>query len=506
VGGSASLPPTSVVGQVLTWNIASLTLIDDNISITFDATVDATVATGSVLTNGANLSSTSWPGANPDERTYTDADTSDVGVGETTFIDAVKTVGLVIDADASTDVTPGDTLEYQVTLTNSGADATSVVFTDPIPVGTTYVAASLTASVGTVDDSDPTNLVVNVGPMLDGATVTITFRVTVNAGVAEGFIISNQGSVDSDQTLPEPTDVDGVDPNGDQPTDIPVGGAPSLDNPLRLTKTVFWLVDADLSGDVTPGDTMSYSFVIQNLGDTDLTAVSLTDTVPNGLTPVGGTETITGAGNTISVVGQALSASIPTLPAGSVVTAGVAVTIDGPPLFDTDADPNRETFVNQAAADSAETDPVPSDGNNDPTDARPADLVHRGGRRGRRAGPGRREALVPVHRQRRRRAGGSGRHPRVHHSRHQHRRRRRHQPESRRHHPAGHHAGSGFGGHQPGHRRHRGSGVRQHRRSHAGIDGAGRLPGDGGRGHARRHHHSQPGDRRGRQRAAHAVG
>ncbi len=368
VGGSASLPPTSVVGQVLTWNIASLTLIDDSTSITFDATVDATVATGSVLTNGANLSSTSWPGANPDERSYTDADTSDVGVGETTFIDAVKTVGLAIDADASTDVTPGDTLEYQVTLTNSGADATSVVFTDPIPVGTTYVAATLTSSAGTTDDSDPTNLVVSVGPMLDGATVTITFRVTVDAGVTEGFIISNQGSVDSDQTLPEPTDVDGVDQNGDQPTDIPVGGAPSLDNPLRFTKTVFWLVDADLSGDVTPGDTMSYSFVIQNLGDTDLTAVSLTDTVPNGLTPVGGTETISGAGNTISVVGQALSASIPTLPAGSVVTAGVAVTIDGPPLFDTDADPNRETFVNQAAADSAETDPVPSDGNNDPTD------------------------------------------------------------------------------------------------------------------------------------------
>jgi hypothetical protein len=55
--------------------------------------------------------------------------------------------------------------------------------------------------------------------MANGAGVTISFRVTVNEFVPAGVIISNQGSVVSDQTGAEPTDADGIDANGDQPTD-----------------------------------------------------------------------------------------------------------------------------------------------------------------------------------------------------------------------------------------------------------------------------------------------
>ena len=368
VPGSASIAPTSVLGQVITFDIAALTLVQDQTSITFQATVDPDNNVGDVLTNNADLTYSSQPGANADERTYMDTDSADVTVAIITFIEANKTVGIVVDGGTTGQVDVGDTLEYTVTLQNTGGmDADNAVFTDPIPVNTTYVAGSLTSNVGGEDDSDPNNLVVNIGTMLSGATVTITFRVTVDGGTPTGFVISNQGSVDSDQTVPEPTDVDGVDANGDQPTEIPVGGPPNLDQPLYVPQNVVWLNDGDGSGDITPGDTLAYTYVITNMGDMTLTGVTLDDVIPNGLTHNGNTS-ITGVGNAVNVVGNAISGTIPSLGPGESVTVTVEFTVDGPPLFDTDADLTTETFVTQAVADSNETDSVLSDGNGDPLD------------------------------------------------------------------------------------------------------------------------------------------
>ena len=113
-------------------------------------------------------------------------------------------------------------------MTNStGASADNVVFVDNLPANLTYVGSSLTSSAGTIDDANAPLLSVDVGTMANGATVTISFQATVDAGTANGTLISNQGSVDSDQTEPETTDVDGIDQNGDQPTDIIVGPRPA---------------------------------------------------------------------------------------------------------------------------------------------------------------------------------------------------------------------------------------------------------------------------------------
>src|SRR5262249_15870338 len=125
-------------------------------------------------------------------------------------------------------------------------------FTDRVPVRTAYVSGSLGTTKGTADDSGAPQLSVAVGDMAAGESVSITFRVTVNDRTALGTVISNQGSVDSDQTVPEPTDVDGIDANGDQPTDIVVGGrvAPT-GGALNAQKLVALLIDADASGDLT---------------------------------------------------------------------------------------------------------------------------------------------------------------------------------------------------------------------------------------------------------------
>jgi len=96
VAGSASLP-VAVAGQQLTFNVASLTLLDDNLTITYQARVDLATAVGAMLTNGVDLTYSSLPGADPNERTYMDSDTADVIVASSTFIDAEKTAAIAVD-------------------------------------------------------------------------------------------------------------------------------------------------------------------------------------------------------------------------------------------------------------------------------------------------------------------------------------------------------------------------------------------------------------------------
>ncbi len=373
VPGSASLP-VSVAGQQLTFNVASLTLLDDNLTITYQARVDLDATIGATLTNSVDLTYSTLPGADPNERTYPDSDSADITVAASTFIDAVKTAVIAVDGATPGVLDPGDTVEYTIVLLNNGADATNVVFTDTVPSETTYVPGTLTTSAGTVDDSGAPDLAVDVGGMLDGASVTITFRVTVNAGTPAGTQIANQGLVDSDQTVPEPSDADGVDANGDQPTIVTVGGPPALANALYVQKTVELLTDADASGDISPGDVMRYRFIFRNRGETTLTNVVLNDVLPAGVTYVPASETI--SAGMITVTAPNVAAAIPSIAVKGFENASVDVTVDGPPLFDSDANPTSETFVNQGGVDSDQTDPGFTDSNGDPSDgAQPTEFT-----------------------------------------------------------------------------------------------------------------------------------
>ena len=179
-------------------------------------------------------------------------------------------------------------------------------------------------------------------------------------------MISNQGVVDSEQTVPEPTDSDGVEANGDQATVVFVGATPNPEDALYIEKTVGLLIDLDLSGDITPGDRMRYSLIFRNLGDQALTNVSLSDTIPTGLTYFGGSATISGGG-TIGVVASAVTATLPSIAVSGFETGQFDVTVDNP-LVDLDAIPGSEVFTNQAGAISDQTVATVSDANGDLND------------------------------------------------------------------------------------------------------------------------------------------
>ncbi len=84
-------------------------------------------------------------------------------------------------------VLPGDKITYTVTLANNGNDPIAIVLTDPIPAETTYVAGSVNGAAL----QDPPGAIIWSGELAKGAQHTLTFQVTVNAGLARGTLITN---------------------------------------------------------------------------------------------------------------------------------------------------------------------------------------------------------------------------------------------------------------------------------------------------------------------------
>lgn len=378
VAGSASITPDAVsVGQNLQWTIPSLALAPGFTEITYRARV-ATVATiGVALTNSATLgyqSLTGTPTATNNIRDgsqgsagplndYVGSATAPVTPQLNTFLEAHKTVVIAVDGGVAGQLDPADTLEYTIVLTNTSptVTATNVVFTDPIPANTTFVAGSLSSTQGT-PNATTSPLSVAVGSMTPGQVVTVKFRVTVNAGTPAGTVIRNQGSVDSDQTAPEPTDADNNDGNGDQPTDIPVGPVAPL-SALYATKDVARVIDAAPTAATNgAGDTMRYTIVLKNSGGVALANVGFVDQIPSGLTyvvasalpPTIGGGSLTEAGGIITLTGASL-------PAGASIIFTFDVTIN--PFAAASLD-----FTNQGTATSNQTQPTRTDSNGNPAD------------------------------------------------------------------------------------------------------------------------------------------
>ncbi len=118
-------------------------------------------------------------------------------------------------------------------LTNSGAHAQADnpgnEFTDILPPQLTLVSA--TATSGTAVATVGTNTVTWNGPIAAGGAVTITIQATVDSDVAEGTVITNQGTVaydsDGDGTNDASATTDDPAAGGAaDPTAVTVGGVP----------------------------------------------------------------------------------------------------------------------------------------------------------------------------------------------------------------------------------------------------------------------------------------
>ncbi|OQX24902.1 MAG: hypothetical protein BWK80_18415, partial [Desulfobacteraceae bacterium IS3] len=328
---------------------------------TYRARVDSTTVAGQPLANEMRLTWKSLPdalGLDDSGRTggdgtgglndYAKDAVATVTPTTSTVIDAVKTVKLADDADADAAVTSGDTLEYLIALHNTDGNVSDVIFSDKVPNFTSYIPGSLTADKGETSDSDGKKLSVIIGDMAPDETVTIKFQVKVNPSLPDGTVISNQGSVDSGQTVPEPTDSDANDANGDQPTEVTVGNVGA--GPGLIAEKTFVLSKDEIEpvdGTINVGDTIIYTIRITNVGNVELTNLNLRDMIPDQITVTDvlradliGTHEVKATYNKLAP-GASITAQVTGIvnAAGAIVNQG-SVRSDETDLRDTDADPN----------------------------------------------------------------------------------------------------------------------------------------------------------------------
>ena len=347
--------------SLLNVDLASIALSNGNKSFSFRAKVDNNVTPSSVLAvnlaSGSTYSATS--GSTTADRDYLLTASSSTTVSALSFIDAVQSV--VIVNDNGNQVADGtETLKYTIVLTNNGPSATNVNYSEVIPAGTTFVVGSLTSTHGTVHETNTTDLITAVGNMHNGGVVTITYQVVIDADVAPGSEIVAQGSVDSDETIAELSDSDGNEANGDQPQITPVGGLPVVLDALYVQQLADWTLDADTDGKVSPGDTITMHYFIENRGNGQLTNVSVTDIIANGLSYVVSSAVVDSG--TIRVTTNNVAIDIANIASGSQVLASITLTINEP-LFNSDHDANAEMFVMQATINSDQTKASKADQN-----------------------------------------------------------------------------------------------------------------------------------------------
>jgi uncharacterized repeat protein (TIGR01451 family) len=281
---------------------ASLTGVTWTCAASAGSTCDAASGSGNAISTGATLAASGTA-------TYTITGTVNVSSGTiantaTASLDAnwltessaannsatdtdtvVAAADLSITKTTSSTFIVGSNASYTLTVVNGGPQsaAGTITVTDILPTGLSYVSA--TGTGWTCSNSSGTVTCTRAGPVTSGTTLpAITLTVAVGAAAAPS--VTNTASVSSNTTL---------DPD-------------ASDNSSSVTRPVTTPTDLTIAkshtGNFTQGQSGSYSITITNSGGVASSGtVTVTDTLPAGLTP----GTATGTGWTCNTAGQTVT-------------------------------------------------------------------------------------------------------------------------------------------------------------------------------------------------------
>ena len=293
--------------------------LDDGQQVTITVIADTDPSITATVTNTATV----------------DSDSTDPNLDDNTGSDTAEptpTADLqVVKSAAPATVTAGETITYSIVATNLGTStALAVELVDSLPAGVSYLGHA-SGSVDAICVYDgPTNAVrCTQAALLPAGTITVDVTVTVDPSVADGATIENTAGVSS-------------------PTPDPI-----LDNNTS-TEIVDVVTEADVSiiktlvtDPLVPGTSAQYELVVGNAGPSDAQAVTVTDSVPGGLT-IGGVVATVGS---CSHDGTNLTCDLGAVAAGSGVTITVDVTVASDVVDD---------VVNTASVTTATSDPDPT--------------------------------------------------------------------------------------------------------------------------------------------------
>lgn len=254
-------------------NISTSATLEPNDTATYTVNATVTASSGSIA-NTVTVAPPSWlTDATPANNSATDTDT------------VVAAADLSITKTAVGAFSVGSNASYTLTARNNGPQsaAGTITVSDTLPAGLTYVSA--TGTGWTCSHSSGTVTCTRSGPVTSGTTLpAITLTVAVGAAAAPSVV--NTATVASSTTL----DPDTTDNSSSATTAVTV--------PTDLT------IAKSHTGNFTQGQSGTYSITVTNSGGVASSGtVTVTDTLPAGLTP----GAATGTGWTCNTAGQTVT-------------------------------------------------------------------------------------------------------------------------------------------------------------------------------------------------------
>uniref|UniRef100_UPI003F6F4DAC T9SS type B sorting domain-containing protein n=1 Tax=Algoriphagus sp. TaxID=1872435 RepID=UPI003F6F4DAC len=296
----------------VTWSIPSIPA-NTSVDLVLTVSVPADITSGTMISNVAVVSSPDDP------ETPKESDPEVVEVVDPLSF-TIEKVSNVSEAKI------GDVITYTIKVSNvSSVVKEEIQVTDTLPVGLMYV------------ESDQGGLFANgvvswiIPSLAAGQNIELTLLAQVTDEVEVGDIIFNTAVVD----LPN----DGEDPTESDPGD----GVEVIDSPtdINITKT------QDISS-VVPGEIITYTILLENLGDNVATGMVVIDTLPQGTMLVE-----TSPESTVS--GDVITWTIESLDAGESISLELIVMV----VAEEGSITNKVTVVgDNFPDDSDETDPV----------------------------------------------------------------------------------------------------------------------------------------------------
>lgn len=229
----------------------------------------------------------------------------------------------------SDDVDPNDRgsqLIYTLDIVNNGpSSATNVQVVDSLPADVTFVSASGgTVTPPTVGSQD---VIIDLGTLASGATAQIMITVTINSDAAE--MVTNTATVSSTE-FDAGFDTNTANNTASESTDV----NPAID--LSVIKV-------DSSDPVIAGNDLVYTITVSNDGPSTATGVTMSDTLPAGVTFT----SVTSSQGTAEEAGGVVTADLGSLASGASATVTVTVSVDPG---------TTGTLTNTATATGTETD------------------------------------------------------------------------------------------------------------------------------------------------------
>jgi uncharacterized repeat protein (TIGR01451 family) len=226
----------------------------------------------------------------------------------------------VTDASGNGIAEPGETLTYQITLTNTGSSAaTGYDVTDQLDPNSSFVSAT-NGGAHAAGIITWTGLTVPAQVGATPGTLVLTVAVTVNTPIPSGVTrIVNQAM---------PT---GTAPPTCSATPTPAGCAivPTPSN-VRLVKVLSG-ENGDRPGLAEPGETLTYTITLTDLGGGGFPNYAFVENVPLGatLTAVSGAGVTTGCGLPVTGAGSC-PVTVASVPAGGSTTILVTFVVSDP--------------------------------------------------------------------------------------------------------------------------------------------------------------------------------